>query len=483
MSEWRPLDNRQIDRPVGVLRRGSDYPKRQDGPGTALAGDIGILLESIGLNRSNPFAEMVSRGSTVLIKPNWVRDFNHSGQGIDCLITHPSVLEAVVHFCALAMDGEGTVAIGDCPVQNCDFDNLTRLLGIPQILSTFQETYPNLHIVLENWQLTVWDDACRGAKRNAQGQHTIENYEEAVKRFQVVDLGTNSFLDDVADASRLFRVSQYDSSKMAEHHRPGKHEYLITKRVFEADLMINLPKLKTHRLAAMTGAIRNLVGVNGHKEYLPHHTRGFYAEGGDWSYTPDRFMRRYLDLYDEYYIGYADMSPSQRKRKNRMLTFLAKMSKLVGGDGAKSGAWAGNDTLWRTMLDLNHVVYFDERSPKNIITIADGIVAGQGEGPLSPVPLGLGVLVAGVNPAYVDAVMAKMIGYNPARIPSICNAVYDRRSRFGGKSLNEIPVTYTEGEGCRDTVLSDLPVTCAAKPSGWKRAEDPHLSLERPPIN
>jgi hypothetical protein len=325
--------------------------------------------------------------------------------------------------------------------------------------------------VVENWQLTVWESHCRPGKWQALGQRAVEDYDEAVKRFDVIDLGSNSFLEDISDRSDLFRVTQYDPSKMLEHHRQGKHEYMISKRVFEADLMINLPKLKTHRLAGMTGALKNLVGVNGHKEYLPHHTKGFYGEGGDWSYRPDRFMRRYLDRYDQYWLNYSTLNSRQRQLGQRLLKFLAQMSRKCGGDGAVAGAWAGNDTLWRTVLDLNHLIYFDERSPKHVVTIADAVIAGHGEGPLSPTPLTLGVLAAGMNPAYVDAALAKLIGYNPARVPVICNAINDHRSRFGGESLGAASVRYTDSKGSREIGLKDLPITCTTKPSGWERAE------------
>jgi uncharacterized protein (DUF362 family) len=58
---------------------------------------------------------------------------------------------------------------------------------------------------------------------------------------------------------------------MAKTHHPGVHQYLVAKEVIEADIIINLPKLKTHRKAGVTCALKNLIGINGNKEYLPHH--------------------------------------------------------------------------------------------------------------------------------------------------------------------------------------------------------------------
>jgi len=43
--------------------------------------------------------------------------------------------------------------------------------------------------------------------------------------------------------------------------RLGNDNYLIARPVFEADLVINLPKLKTHALTLYTGAVKNLFGT------------------------------------------------------------------------------------------------------------------------------------------------------------------------------------------------------------------------------
>ena len=57
--------------------------------------------------------------------------------------------------------------------------------------------------------------------------------------------------------------------------------YLLPASILKADVFINLPKLKTHRKAGITGAMKNLVGINGSKDWLPHHTAGPREDGGD----------------------------------------------------------------------------------------------------------------------------------------------------------------------------------------------------------
>ncbi len=39
-----------------------------------------------------------TEGKKVVIKPNWVHHRNGSGHGLDCLVTHISVIEAFFHY-------------------------------------------------------------------------------------------------------------------------------------------------------------------------------------------------------------------------------------------------------------------------------------------------------------------------------------------------------------------------------------------------
>ena len=54
-----------------------------------------------------------------------------------------------------------------------------------------------------------------------------------------------------------------------------------------------------------------------------------------------------------------------------------------------------------------------------MLSIVDGIVAGQGEGPLGATPVAAGLLLAGCDPCLVDYVATKAMGLDPAKIPTI----------------------------------------------------------------
>jgi uncharacterized protein (DUF362 family) len=86
--------------------------------------------------------------------------------------------------------------------------------------------------------------------------------------YVLFDLADRSLLDVPEwDASR-FRVTMYDPDRLRRTHARGRHQYLVAREVIAADLVVNLPKLKSHRKAGITGALKNLVGINGNKEYL-----------------------------------------------------------------------------------------------------------------------------------------------------------------------------------------------------------------------
>jgi hypothetical protein len=100
------------------------------------------------------------------------------------------------------------------------------------------------------------------------------------------------------------------------------------------------------------------------------------------------------------------------------------------------------------VIDLNRALLFGTcdgywRSPlvpRNYLCIVDGIVGGEGNGPLSPDPVNSRLLVSGENPAEVDAVACKLMGFDPLLIPLVREAFADHPMRLCAKSLSEVQV-------------------------------------------
>ena len=85
----------------------------------------------------------------------------------------------------------------------------------------------------------------------------------------------------------------------SDRHVDGRNEYLLSATVLSADLVVNLPKLKTHKKTGVSLALKNLVGINGDKNWLPHHCAGSVAQGGDefpGARLVDRLRSRATDL-------------------------------------------------------------------------------------------------------------------------------------------------------------------------------------------
>ena len=135
------------------------------------------------------------------------------------------------------------------------------------------------------------------------------------------------------------------------------------------------------------------------------------------------------------------------------------------------GSWSGNETVWRMTLDLNHLIYFGPHRPKHVLNIVDGIIGGEGDGPLRPLCKPAGVLLAGENPAYVDAAIARLIGYNPARVPTVYHALHHRRSQFAGPPLQDAPVHFVYGlDNHRAGTWPQIESLHFQPPKHWRRA-------------
>lgn len=460
---------------VYLVDIGADYPAPPYAADAPLRQGLQRLFEMWGLDRDNPFGRWLRPGGSALIKPNWVRDFNPIGHDLDSLVSHASIIKYLIGFIARALDGKGTIVIGDAPLQNCDFSNLLDRTGVHRVIEDAKKSYPGIEVVVEDWRLTVYHrHDWLASWKTRTIQNTLDEEKREFERYRLVDLGRQSFLEEISDYSDLFRVTNYKHSILKDHHRPGKHEYLVTRRISEVDFVINLPKMKTHIKAGVTGALKNLVGINGHKEFLPHHIKGPYFKGGDNYCLPNAFRETYEGFYDEFWEkqGNGGVHPLKRKALSFRLRTLWRLSRLFGGEGISAGGWSGNDTVWRTALDLNHVMYFSDWSPKHVISIVDGVVAGQGEGPLAPTPKRVGLLIGGENPAYVDAVLAKLMGYNIARVPIVYHAVYNRKSKLAGPPLESWHVLSSALDQPAQTIaFSDIENLFFEKPHYWKRAE------------
>ena len=330
------------------------------------------LFAGLGMSVENPFGGIIQPGQNVFIKPNWVaHQFRTSCQQQDSLwstITHPAVIEAVASRVARALRGAGRIVIGDNPSIDCDFDQLienSNLADLPNRLDV--ETK-----LIDLRPLICADLADYGLRDKMVPQ------EGDPLGATAINLGTESLFYGM-DPDR-FRGVFTDRRETIAAHTGEQHLYEISSSIATSDVYISLPKLKTHHKVGTTLNLKGLVGTVANKNLLVHWRTGFPEVGGDE--YPDR----------------------------------ATWESMQGVPIQKRGAWPGNDTIWRMVVDLEKCLHRLRRNRPEF-TIIDGVIGGQGEGPFCPQSKQSGVLIGSNSLIAADIVATRLMGFDVDLIP------------------------------------------------------------------
>jgi len=410
---------------------------------------------------NGPLGQVVERGAKVVIKPNFVMHENSGPWGMPPLLTHQSLVQAATEAVLLADPSE--VMVGDAPIQSCDFELLLKNAELDSWSQRLQRQDSRFKGI-RDFRRTVatFVDGVRIADENVQSED----------HFVLFDLAGESLLEPITRDDPAFRVTCYDPRLMAKTHAPGCHRYLIAREILEADVIVNLPKLKTHQKAGITCALKNLIGINGNKEYLPHHRIGGFDLGGD-CYPGSSDLKRALEfIHDRQNMTKSHTAGRVwRTAANQFYRLL----RLQGDRFGIEGSWSGNDTIWRTCLDLNRILLYGtpqgtmaDTVQRRVIHITDAIVAGQGNGPLSPEPLPMGLLLAGGNAAAMDWIGAYLLGYPPENIPIVREALETFRWPLTSFTRQDIRVLGDLGDGVADEILARRAVEPINHPAGWR---------------
>ena len=387
--------------------------------------DLGLDAGRFGTPQWNPLGDLVKPGGRIVVKPNWVLHRNEGAGGMDCMITHPSVLRAVLEYVFLTQPSQ--VVLGDAPLQGCDFRQLLDFGGLRAVIREFQER--GLPLAVEDFRRTVMRD-------NGGLKRVVEELRPA-PHYVLVDLGPDSLLEPISRDWKKFRVTVYDPRKMRPHHRPGRHRYLIAREILEADLVVNVPKLKAHKKTGITCCLKNLIGINGNKEFLPHHRKGAADRGTGDDYAHAHWKLSLAEHLLDFANGHLRGCPRLYRLFERVAWRQMVQRRRRDSTAQIEGSWHGNDTIWRTCLDLNRALLYADRQGRmqetprrEEISIVDAIVAGQGEGPLAPDPLLTGAVFAVRNPAVGDFLGARLLGFDAAKIPLLRHACDEMRWRI-----------------------------------------------------
>lgn len=389
---------------------------------------LGLDAARFGRPEWNPLGALVHAGGRVALKPNFIRHWNpRPDASVASVITHGAVVRAVADYAWLAVGPGGAVEIAEAPQQDCDFDEIRRIVGLDALVRHYAEHAGRRLAVIDlrrEWVRA--EDGIIVERSPLPGDP---------RGYRAVDLGARSFFTDSHLDPERFRGADYDPGPTAAEHRGGRNRYLLSETVLSADLVVNLPKLKTHKKTGVTLAFKNLVGINGDKNWLPHHSVGSARSGGDEYPEPrllDALRSRAIDLARPLLA---------RGRGLGLFRGLRRLENRARGghDFVRSGNWYGNRTTWRMCLDLNRCLYWSDAAglhldapspPRTVLTVLDGIVAGEDEGPLAPADVALGVVLAATDPLALDLAAVRLMGFDFERLPKLREAMRDPGPRI-----------------------------------------------------
>ncbi len=430
---------------------------------------LGLDAENAGTPDWNPLGELVGAGATVVLKPNFIRHWNPCpAGGTESVVTHGSLIRAMADYAALAVGLEGRVVLAEAPQQDCDWAEIAKLAGLDELVTHYASIGRSLECIDLRRESVETEDGVIVARHALGGDPA---------GYRAVDLGERSFFTGSGLVPETMRGADYDPSVTAEHHSRGRNAYLLSETVLRADLVVNLPKLKTHKKTGVTLALKNLVGINGDKNWLPHHCVGAPENGGDeypHESLASKLRSRAIDWVRPALARGRFTGPLRAARRAEWA--------LRGDDFIRSGNWHGNRTTWRMCADLNRALYYsnaedlelDAPAPRRIVlTVLDGIVAGEGEGPLAPADRPLGAVIASLDPVAVDLVAVRLMGFDETRIPKIQQVMDDptgpRISAVRTPDDVSLVVSRNANDSLEPLALENLRCDAPFRPHpGWK---------------
>lgn len=406
----------------------------------------------------------------ILIKPNWVKHQENPAFPIDALVTSTDLIEAAIEACLVRFPRAEEITIGDVPLQSCDWNLLVRQARVDRLIAKYAG--------LKRPQVRFLDlrrEIYRNGERLQADGKTLQFGDP--RGYREVTLDAASFLEPISGESRKFRVADYSPEETVSSHKHAYHRYLIAGSALACDLFINLPKMKVHQKAGVTGALKNLVGVNGQKAYLVHYREGMARQKGDE--YPDNISR----------LVWLQSRLRQKLQKHPTVFRLFRwgwlpLKRLAGikTEGTREnlsqnfymagGAWYGNDTIWRMVYDLNRIVRYANADgdlkpapQRSYVAIMDAIVAGEGNGPLQPLPVDMGMLLAAHDPFAMDMVMARLMGFDYRKIPVLQHYQSFADNEWGAMSPEELRI---DDDGASLCGLNAVPVFRRfIAPPGW----------------
>ncbi len=409
-------------------------------------------IENLGTKKWNPLKNLISQGMTIVLKPNFVRSWHSEKKNPYSMITHPSVLRAIADYCAIALNGKGKIIIADAPQYDGNWSELLELTKLDKVADFFRV---NSKIEFEIRDLRpYWS-------RKRHFPSMVEPLDGDSQGTLRVNLGNESALRLHENPKNLYGAVYHRQETVLNHTRE-KQIYEVSRTVMEADVVICVPKLKTHKKVGVTMNIKGLVGICTNKNLIVHYTLGLPSEGGD-QFPPNHFTaleQRLIKTERWMYDTFLAKQSVPLEYVHRTIYWVhGKFIKPfgIGVDKKKRlldvGNWYGNDSAWRMSVDLLKLFLYSNREgnlqktpQRGVFAVIDGIVGGDNKGPLEPDPVESKVLIASENLLAADIVGTRLMGFDPMQIKIFTSLMNDENWDYGVKNFSDIKIETTVEE-------------------------------------
>lgn len=180
-----------------------------------------------------------------------------------------------------------------------------RVLLKPNVINSMPPeravcTHPEVLRAVAEWVLEQGGEVTVG---DQPGYALAEDVETCFR-----DSGLIAACADLPVTFRLLARGGYDVLTLKQYHRLREVQY--AREVLQADLVINLPKAKTHSQTLYTGAVKNMFGAVAPKQRLDIHLLGRY-----WALSEaiaDCYAARVPDLHlMDAVVGMEGLGPTQ----------------------------------------------------------------------------------------------------------------------------------------------------------------------------
>ena len=162
----------------------------------------------------------------------------------------------------LATGSEGVIRFGNAPLQSCDFEKVLEDTAANKV----EDFYKKLKLDISSRDLRMYI-----SEESLSGRRIVKEIKEN-HHTTTVNLDELSLLEKQKNNGNYkYRVSNYDHTRTEKLQGKHNHRYIINNEILTSDVIISVPKLKTHEKVGITVGLKGFVGIVGHKDCLAHH--------------------------------------------------------------------------------------------------------------------------------------------------------------------------------------------------------------------